>query len=462
MLSEPAADDSLSKKVLTGKLGYALAIIFVVLTIAFPAYRAYSRYAVPSPVFDFATSGMSDFHNGVYFPSQAFAERINPYANEVCEHFPMARSSPPYSPVVFILHQPFTWIGLPAADIAFFAFNLILMAGLAWCSIRTIRKLVKPDSQCLLNWLGDDRLTAAWAFGLIVLSRPGHITLFTGYFTMQLIIGTLMSLHYARSKPWLAGVGMLLASGKPTYIIPLMILMLFRRDVKATVIGLLMCAVVAGTGIGWLASNSSVMSVIDGVWQGQVAFHADPTELPQNTWTRLDVMGMIAKSAHLDPSSTYYLLGMLLMLIPIGWLIWRVREQETNDQIFGLTASIACLALLVTIYHHSYDALLMLPLWLALLLGGQAIFTWLRNWERLALLALLSVPVVNYVATLRFRELLKIDNQSVVWNVVTSANGVCLTLALILLLLVSLRKRETAGRPIKSNLQQKNAKVAKS
>lgn len=442
MDSQPAAGDGFLRKVLTGKIGFAFAIIFAVLTISFPAYRAYSRYAAPSPTFEFSNSGMSDFHNGVYFPSKAFAQRINPYASEVCEHFPMARSSPPYSPVVFILHQPFTWLELPSADVAFFAFNLLLVAGLAWCTVHAIRKLLKPESRCLLNWIGDDRLAATWAFGLIMLSRPGHITLFTGYFTTQLIIGTLMSLHYSRSKPWLAGVGMLLASGKPTYIVPLLILMFFRRDFKAMVIGLMMCAVAAGAGIGWLASSSSVMSVIDGVRQGQVALHADPTEWPVNTWTRLDLMGVVSKIAHLDPSSTHALIGMLLLLAPIGVLIWRVRDHEANLESFGLTASIACLALLVSLYHHSYDALLTLPLLLALLLGGQAIFDWMRNWERVALLMLLTVPVVNYAATLRFREFFKIDNQSAAWNVVTSANGVCLVLGLILLLLVSLRKHE--------------------
>ena len=206
MQSQTATNNGLLKRTLTGRVGFALAIVFAVMTVAFPAYRAYSRYATPSTDFQFSNSGMSDFHNGAYFTSKAFAQRINPYAFEVRDHFPIARSSPPYSPVVFILYQPFTWLALPAADIAFFAFNVLLIAGLAWCTVHTIRKLVKPENQCLLNWVGDDRLAAIWAFGLIVLSRPGHITLFTGYFTMQLIIGTLISLHYARSKPWLAGV----------------------------------------------------------------------------------------------------------------------------------------------------------------------------------------------------------------------------------------------------------------
>jgi len=440
-LGSASNSGGLLRKFLTGKTGYVLAILFATLFTCFAGYRAYSRYAVPTPTFDFSKSGMNDFHNGAYFPSKAFANRINPYASDVCDHYLMSRSVPPYSPVVFMLYHPFIWLDLPAADIAFFAFNLLLIGGLTWCTVETIGRLVKPNSRCLLNWFSDNRLAAIWAFGLVMLSRPGHITMFTGYFTVQLVIGTLMSLHYSRSKPWLAGIGMLLASGKPTYIIPLAILMFFRRDFKALTIGLIMCAVVAAAGIGWLASSSSLTAVIDGVRQGQAAFDADPTELPVFIWTRLDAMGVIAKINQLNPSGIQYLVAMLIMLLPIGASIWRVRDQETNQESFGLTATITCLALLVSIYHHSYDALLVLPVWLALLMGGQPLFHWLRNWERWALFGLLTIPVVNYAATLRFRELFQIDNLSITWNVLTSLNGVCLIIALLILMVVSLRKQ---------------------
>lgn len=212
------ATNGLLKKLLTGRGGYVLAISFALLFTAFAGYRAYSRYAEPSHTFDFSKTGMSDFHNGLYFPSKAFAQGINPYAKNVSDHFLVPRST------------------------------------------------------------------------------------------------------------------------------------------------------------------------------------------------------------------------------PVGMLIWRVRDRETNQESFGLTATITCLALLVAIYHHSYDGVLLLPIWLALMLGGRAVFGWLRSWERFALIGLLAVPVVNYVATLRFRELLQIGNHSAVWNAITSANGVCLVCALVLLLLVSLRK----------------------
>ena len=453
MPNNPAANETYSpasrnadgplKKSLTGKTGYMIAILFALLFVSFAGYRAYSRYAVPTTVFDFSKTGMSDFHNGAYFPSKAFAKHINPYAADVCDRYAMSRSTPPYSPVVFILYQPFTWLDLPTADIAFFGANLLAIAGLAWCTVTAIRRLVKPDSDCLLNWFGDDRLVAIWAFGLIMLSRSGHITMFTGYFTVQLVIGTLMSLHYARSKPWLAGVGMLLASGKPTYIIPLMILMFFRRDYKALVIGFVLCALVAGAGLGWLASNTSLTEVVEGIRQGQEAFSTDTTELPVNTWTRLDALGVVSKINQLNPPIWQVLAGMLLVLVPIGGLIWRIRERETNQESFGLTATISCLALLVAIYHHSYDAMLVLPVWLGLVFGGQPMFSWLGKWQRYGLTGLLTVPVLNYAATLRFRELFQFENTSTAWNAITAANGVCLLIALLIVMLASLRKPAT-------------------
>ena len=430
---------------MTGKIGYLLAVLAAALSIAFAGYRATARYATPARTFDFSKSGMNDFHNGVYFPSKAFAKGVNPYGQDVVKHFPMARSAPPYSPVVFMIYQPVTWLALPAADIVFFSLNVIALAGFAWCIVTTIRKLVKSSSNCLLNWFGDDALASVWAFTAIMLSRPGHITLFTGYFTAQLVIGVFIALHYARSKPLLAGVGMLLASGKPTYIIPLTILMLFRRDFKATVIGLLLCAVVATAGIGWLAVDSDVASVVEGIKQGQAAFDDDPTEDPINTWTRLDAMGVVSKIAGLKPSGAQYLAGMLALLIPIGYFIWQIRQKEIlggEDETFQPTAIIACLALLISIYHHSYDALLILPFWIALPLGGRSLFPWLSGWRIHVAFALLTVPVINYVATLRFRELLVIDNQSAIWNAITAANGICLLAALILVALASFSNKD--------------------
>lgn len=428
-------------RLLGGRAGRIASILFLTVAIAFAGYRTVNRYAQPSKSFDFAASGMSDFHNGSYFPTQAFLQGINPYALEVREHFPMARSTPPYSPVVFLLYSPFSFLDLPAADVAFFLGNFALMGLLAWMCALMTRRCVGSSVEakdCLLNWIGSDLTATFWLWGWLTFSRPGHITLFTGYFTLQLVLGTVLALHFANRRPWLSALGMLLASGKPTYILPLTALMLARRYYQATILGLVLCAIVAGGGIAWLATHSDLGSVVSGIQEGQAAFDDDPTEDPKNTWTRLDLMGMVAKIIHWKPDGKTYLAAMLISLAPICLILF-VRSKQPSDQsqpdsAVNWAASICYLTLLLSIYHHSYDGLLASVTWAGLVLGGYHVMPHVNRRIRCGVLGLLTVPAVNYAATLRFRELVGIDNQSTIGNVIASVNGICLLLALLLLL----------------------------
>jgi hypothetical protein len=144
----------------------------------------------------------------------------------------------------------------------------------------------------------------------------------------------------------------------------------------------------------------------------------------------------------IKPSGFQYLAGMIAMLIPIGFFIFKLRGRENvgdDSESFTATSVIACLALLVSIYHHSYDALLVLPIWLALLIGGRSVFKWLPGWQIHAVFVLLTVPIINYVATLRFRELFGIENQSAMWNAITAANGVSLLACMIVVIIAALK-----------------------
>lgn len=412
---------------LEGKLAVVLALSFVLLGVSLTAYRTYKKYADPSKPFDFAKSGMSDFHNGAYLPSLAFRERVNPYSIEVTKKYNMARSAPPYSPIIFMLHAPLTLLSIQQADVVFFVINVAMIGLIAWLALS-----MSGAKFSWAPWL--------WLFGLFVFSRPGHITLFTGYFTAELVIGTLVALHFAKTSPWLSGAGMLLASGKPTYIIPLTLLMLCRRNFKAVIIGLVLCVIVGATGVGWLASNSSVSHVIEGLQEGQAAFDDDPNEEPVNTWTRVDVAGVVSKVMHWKPDNATYLTIMIGLLMIPGIAIWRKSNSESNPGATGLTAMIASVALLITIYHNSYDCLLITVAWVGLAFFGSAVCPEMKRGEHLSVAALLTIPAVNYVSTLRFRDLFGLENQSTIWVVITSLNGVCLLLALMILLGTAFRR----------------------
>ena len=73
---------------------------------------------------------------------------------------------------------------------------------------------------------------------LLLLSRPGHMNLLLGQVTAQVVIGAYVALRWARTRPLLAGMGLALATLKPTYGVPLALLMLFGRgDLGAVVVG---------------------------------------------------------------------------------------------------------------------------------------------------------------------------------------------------------------------------------
>ena len=291
----------------------------------------------------------------------------------------------------------------------------------------------------LSGWIGN--AAAVWGlagtcgillFAILVYSRPGHVTLFTGYFTAELVIGSIVALHFAATRPFLSGAGMLLASGKPTYVLPLIALMLCRRNYRAVVVGLVLCAIGGLVGLGWLATFSSPMEVVAGINEGRVALHEDPTEDPVNTWTRLDAVGVVSKVAGLKPNDFFYFGSMLVMLALPGWLIHKASADENNRGATGLTATIACLAILVSIYHHAYDSLLVAVPWIGIAFFRSVDRAEMPEWVRRTLAVLLAVPLANYLSTRIFLQTTKLDPQGYLWEAITSANGVSLLLALIL------------------------------
>lgn len=412
-------------------------LIFLILATAFVGLRTVRGFSKPARIFDWDRSGMSDF-GSLWTYSRAFADGVNPYSIELMERpeYVAARSSAPFCPVVFLTYLPLKSLSYKAACIVFFVFHWLLLGVLAFCCIRMCR--IKFDWGL---WL--------WIFGFLVFSRPGHLTLFTGYFTLYLVIGSLVALHYSKSHPWVAGIGFLFASIKPTWVIPLTILMLARRDFKAVAFGILLTSVLALGCFAWLASHSDFASVIEGIKSGQQAFHEDPTEEPFNTWTRVDVAGMVAKAMHRVPGTPEYLVVMLLLLVIPCIVLWKVSQREVDTELDpgagGWTAHIVVLAMLVTLYHHSYDCLIIAVSLCAFLLNSRRLFP---DWSRVSVYVtamLLTIPMLNYVSTRSVRNMLGLEQVDWLWQWITVGNGVALTLALVIAMACSL-KQKTATR----------------
>ncbi|QEG23267.1 glycosyltransferase family 87 protein [Mariniblastus fucicola] len=395
-------------------------VLFLLLATSFVSLRTFRNFAEPSREFDWESRGMSDFYT-LFNYSKAFADGVNPYSTDVMQHpeYIVPRSAAPFSPFAFLPYVPLTFLPLKVASVVFFVSTWMLFGVLA--------RLCIAISRIKFDWV-----LWVWVFGFLVFSRPGHVTLFTGYFTVQLAIGVVVALHYAKSNPWLAGVGFLFAAVKPTYAIPLTILMLARRDFKAVAIGVALTSMIAIGCFGWLASFSDFPSVVEGIQAGQQAFHDDPTESPVNTWTRIDVAGIVAKGMNRVPGTAEYLGVMLLLLIVPCVAIWKASSRETDSGAGGLTALIVVLALLVTIYHHSYDCLIAAAILFAMLLNSRRLIPAVPRYVAIATAVLLAVPMLNYVSTRAARNALAFEQSDWLWQAITTVNGISLTLALLI------------------------------
>ncbi|MEM9941364.1 MAG: glycosyltransferase family 87 protein [Planctomycetota bacterium] len=398
-----------------------LLLVLIGLIIAATGWRTLRNYSQPGE-FNWTHRGHSDFHNGTYYPSIAFRNGDNPYAKKVVDQYPLAAPSRPCPPITYIVHQPFTWFNLSTADVLFFVYNVLLILVLAWISVFWIA----PDAS-LKFWLA----AALMAF----VSRPGHISLFTGYYTVELVVATLVALKYAESRPWVSAIGMLIASSKPTYILPLILLMLARKNFKAAVKGIGLCTLAGVLGLAWLTIDSSWGEVIQGIRSGQEAFHEDVTEYPINSWTRVDIVAMVAKFANWIPGDEVYLLGMLVLIAIPCYLIWTL-PQPSNQSVLGCTSTwILLLSMLVTIYHHSYDCLLIFGPWVGVVFFPGKVAPELRDWQKNTLAFLWSIPLFNYVSTKSVLSMMGLTQANIAWQGIAASNSVALCVSLSLLMI---------------------------
>ncbi len=332
--------------------GILLALIAA--TVAGTAARCIFRYDDPLVAkFDSSRQGHFDFHNGTYFPVRAFLAGVSPYGQHFADEYPVTRPLPLVSPLLLLLHAPLGLISVEVAEWTYFVLNLAMLAALA--AIATAYR--DP------TW---NRINTFLSLLLLVLaSRAGHTTLFTGYSTAELVLGTWVALRYAASRPWVSALGVAVTSCKPTYAIPLFLLMVARGDRKAALQGLGLSIVGLVISAGWLVSHSSIQQLRDDIVLAQTAHMEDPYELPVNTWTRIDSLALVAKWSSWAPGELVHLAAMCVLLILPAVALRRLDIPRANAQLStqdrDVGNAIIAASVASTIYHHVYDALLLFP-----------------------------------------------------------------------------------------------------
>ena len=324
------------------------------------AYRSITQYHIATNgKVDRANQGLFDFHNGIYYPALGLTAGYDPYGPQFAAEFPVTRQIPPYSPLALVLHWPLGWMPLRWAEITYYLITLGFLVAIGILAVNALPNVKERTTWMLLAVL------------VVLASRSGHTTLFTAYFTGELVVGSLLALRYAESRPVMSGLGIALASIKPNFGIPLILLMGARGNWRAVLLGVAFSVIGALLGVAVLLQHVDLATLISDVKSSDTAHVTDDYELPVNTWTRVDILAVVAKWTRTNPGAPVALAVMMLLLIVPCVALARLRKlgDKSGDQSYSgvLMLAVGTAAL----YHHAYDAMLLIPSAFSLVLDSQ-------------------------------------------------------------------------------------------
>ena len=394
------------------------------------AARIVKKYQVAGPP-DPYNEGYCDFHNGIYFPSSALIAGVSPYGAKYAAEYPVSRQIPFFSPAIVAFHSPLTFLPLRVAEILYFAIMVFLVIAIAAESIKA------AGLEKRLDWL----LVVAAG---IVFSRAGHVTFFNGYFTFELVLAVILAIKWADSHPILAAMALVIVSAKPTYILPLGLLMLARGNVRTLIYGAVLSIAASAVPMAWLAWNEGAGNIPKGltdirqqITDAQVVHHHEPNEIPALSWTRIDIFAIVAKWTDQDPSDLSHLVMMIGILIVPMWLLHRWRTSAIDDGVGGMVGAMITTTMIVGLYRQSYDVLLLVPPIVGIIAGQINVWRELGRMKRFLIAVLMLFPCYNYLSTQMILGRFDLGVNMV--KVVTSLNAIVMVVLLATICIVTLK-----------------------
>lgn len=390
------------KRLSASLLAFVLVSVFVV-------QRTVREMNVPGQP-HLARYGLQDFRDAIYYPAVSLADGHNPY--DVPRHlatYPVTCKFPLYAPHTLLLGLPFAVLPHATAQLVFLGVNLLLLPPLAWLALRAAGRTTS--------------VAACLALATVVLlSHPGEMALFVGQNTVVLVIGAYLALDLARRQPWLAAIGLALATAKPTFGLPIALLMLCRGDRRAVLCG---AAIVTAAQVAVLPF---LVRAAGGVSPFVASLYGNYQDWGHNRFTS------IAESVH--RIDAYLLVGrlvghtlttaedLLLTLAIFGVAAAAVRRLGRTDhpEAPRLAAAIVCAATLAGTYHQVYDAvLLVLPALLVTSDRWTTIAPATSAGMRRPLAVLIAVPAFNYFAS--YGAIARLGLAGPTWLAATTANA---------------------------------------
>lgn len=361
---------------------------------------------IPQP----ADPVLGDLRGAVYYPAVAFLEGHNPYDPVTALQHPVNMPLVGYAPHLLLVNLPLALLPYSTAAIVYELLLVSLTVLLAYVALRL--GSVHPRAEHVL-------LVTA----LLLATRPGQSNFVNGQMALQFALATLLALHYGRSRPGIAALGLAFCLAKPTMGIPLGALMLLGRGERgATLRAAALAAVVSVPIVAvLLRAAGGPTALLDSIRAGADVWRAAGANDPVSTWLRIDALPILAKLADWTPPAMVQL-ATASAILALGVL--GVHRLDSHDR--ALADLLACLTILVFAYQQVYAALVLAPS-LVSLSWGRPPRLLARPALRLTLLVLLAIPFLNFSSTLLVQDHLHLTGTT--WKLVTLANPIALLVA---------------------------------
>ena len=339
----------------------------------------------------------TDFRDAVYYPVVALRDHVNPYdADTYFRHYPVGQEFPLYTPVHLLLHLPLLAFSLSTASAVDLGWNLVLVLGLAAVALQ----------------MAGHRLAVASVFGLgtlVLLSDPGKFDLRTGQPTLIIVIGAYLAWRARapdqerRALPAVPAVvpialgvmALAIVWSKPTFAIPLTVLLLVRGQPRVAVLGTALGAALSAVVLPWLVDAAGGISELVQSWRDSARITSQATQSRLGSGLRIDAANTFVRVSHLHPSELVGSLGGLALLAVGAWTIRRLHRCDPHGDHEELALTLGCLVILTCLYHVPYDELLLIgPMVLLARRAPRNAITWPRR-TRVAVFVLLLIPLVD-------------------------------------------------------------------
>lgn len=341
---------------------------------------------------------LTDFRDAIYYPVVAVRDGVNPYnVDTYYRHYPVGQEFPLYTPVHLLLHAPLVLFTFSTARAIAFGWNLALSLGLAVAALRLARLRVSIEG---IFGLGT----------LILLSDPGRFDLHTGQPTLMIVIGSYFALRSVARRAWPAvdramppgAVSFALGAGalgvvwsKPTFAIPIVVLLVALGRPRLAVAGTIVGAVLSAVVLPFLIDAAGGVTQLVESWQKSARITSQSLQSRLGSGLRIDAGNTFERITHSHPSEGVAAIGGLVLLATGAWLISRLHRRDPEGDREELVITIACLLVLTSMYHVPYDYLLLVgpALMLARPRPSHPI-AWPRR-VRMWVLLLLLVPLID-------------------------------------------------------------------